>query len=87
MNEGGGREVWNEANEQQRRSNVTCDAARETVILGGLCAVIRRRVEASVRGPERFGVDRADRRDDGREKQDGESDPDVALHEERFYIH
>ena len=65
MDEGGGREVRYEADQQQRRSDVTCDAACETVIFGGLCAVIRRRVEASVRGPERFGVDRADRRHDG----------------------
>ena len=86
MDERGCREVRYEADQQQRRSNVTCDAARETVIFDDPRALIRRGVELRSRGLEGFGVDRGDRRNDGCEKQDGERGPDVALHEGRFYM-
>ena len=82
MDEGGCREVRYEANQQQRRSNVTCDAARETVIFDDPRAVIWRRVELRGRGLEGFGVDRGDRRNDGCEKQDGEGGPGPASHDE-----
>jgi hypothetical protein len=86
MDERGCREVRYKAHQQQRRSNVTCDAARETVIFDDPRAVIRRRVELRGRGLEGFGVDRCDRRNDGCEKQDGERGPDVTSHEGQFYI-
>jgi len=86
MDESGCREVRYEANQQQRRSNVTCDAARKTVIFDDPRAVIRRRVELRGRGLEGFGVDRGDRRNDGCEKQDDEGGPGAALHPVRVYI-
>jgi hypothetical protein len=52
MDERGGREVRREAGEQERWRNVTREVASETVIFDDPRAVIRRRVELSVRGLE-----------------------------------
>jgi hypothetical protein len=52
MDERGCREVRREAGEQERWRNVTREVASETVIFDDPRAVIRRRVELSVRGLE-----------------------------------
>ena len=79
--ERGCRDVRREAGEHERWSNVPREVAREAVIFDDPRAVIRRRVELRGGGLQRLGVDRPERRNDGREKQDGQEGPGPESHE------